>query len=122
MLTSADVRARLAKALRLDLIGPEPDEPQAAEILDRAPSRWYLTGFLVPWNAPASQKMDDDDQGELDATAGRTGDEEQETPEQPARRGYFPSSIGVSVLVPADAKQLRVTARWGDYQVVEKDA
>jgi hypothetical protein len=36
------------------------------------PSRWYLTGFLVPWAAPASQKQDDDTQGELEMTAPRT--------------------------------------------------
>ena len=52
-MTSADVRARLAHALRLDLIGPEPDEPQANEILPIAPSRFYLTGFLAPLDTPA---------------------------------------------------------------------
>ena len=66
-MTSADVRSRLTHALRLDVIGPEPEEPQSSEILPIAPSRWYLTGFLVPWNAPAQQKRDDNDtQGELE--------------------------------------------------------
>jgi len=32
-MTAADVRARLTHALRLDLIGPEPEEPQASEVL-----------------------------------------------------------------------------------------
>ena len=56
-MTPADVRDRLTHALRLDLIGPDPGEPQISEILNIAPSRWYLTGFLVPWNAPVSQKQ-----------------------------------------------------------------
>jgi hypothetical protein len=46
-----------------------------------------------------------------------TGDDDQPGADEapPARRGQFPSSIGLSVLVPADATELRVTARWGDY-------
>ena len=44
------------------------------------------------------------------------------TPEPPAaRRGHFPSSIGLSVLVSGSAQELRVTARWGDYTPIEKD-
>ena len=32
----------------------------AAEVLDRAPTRWYLSGFLAPWDAPAAQKEDEE--------------------------------------------------------------
>ncbi len=124
-MTSADVRARLTHALRLDLIGPEPGEPQAAEILDRSPSRWYLTGFLAPWNAPASQKEDEEAQDELEGLVpGESGgeDDDEATREiQAARRGRFPSSVGLSILVPEDLTILKVTARWGDYEPVEKD-
>jgi len=81
--TSADVRSFLTHALRLDLIGPDPDEPQASEVLPIAPSRWYLTGFLVPWNAPAQQKRDDNDtQGELEyGDASAAADEDNDPPE-----------------------------------------
>ena len=124
-MTSAAVRARLTHALRLDLIGPEPGEPQAAEILDRSPSRWYLTGFLAPWNAPASQKEDEEAQDELEGLVpGESGgdDDDEATREiQAARRGRFPSSVGLSILVPEDLTNLKVTARWGDYEPVEKD-
>ena len=123
-MTTAEVRDRLTHALRLDLIGPDPGEPQLSEILNIAPSRWYLTGFLVPWNAPVSQKQDvEDTQGELElGEAGSGGDEDDSTPEPPAaRRGHFPSSIGLSVLVSGEAQDLRVTARWGDYTPIEKD-
>ena len=117
-MTSADVRARLTQALRLDLIGPEPGDPQVAEILDRSPSRWYLTGFLAPWNAPASQKEDEEGQDEFEGlNAGESGGEDDAEPTreiQAARRGRFPSSIGVSVLVPEALTALKVTVRWGD--------
>lgn len=118
-ISSADVRDRLVHALRLDLVGPEPDEPQAAETLDVPPSRWYLTGFLVPWAAPAPQKRDEGDtQGELGFAEASGGDDEDQAgggDPPAARRGQFPSSIGLSVLLPADATELRVSARWGDY-------
>jgi len=122
-MTSADVRARLTDALRLDLIGPQPDEPQVAETLPIPPSRWYLTGFLVPWNAPVAQKADEDEQGELEmaAAGGGAGEEDAGTDPPAARRGQFPSSIGVSVLVAPEAKELTVAARWGDYEPVQKD-
>jgi hypothetical protein len=122
-MTSADVRARLTHALRLDLIGPEADEPQAGETLPLAPSRFYLTGFLAPLHAPAAHKRDEDEQGELEAAAAGVGTEEDDSTREPpaAKRGHFPSSIGVSVLVPRDATILKVTARWGDYEPLEQD-
>ena len=57
--TSADVRLDLLRALRLDTVGPEPGGPYADEELPQAPSRWYLTGFLVPYEAPADQRQDE---------------------------------------------------------------
>ncbi|HEY7291507.1 MAG TPA: AAA domain-containing protein [Vicinamibacterales bacterium] len=124
MTTSADVRRFLTHALRLDVIGPEADEPQASEVLPIAPSRWYLTGFLVPWTASPQQKRDDDDtQGELEYGDASAGADEDDAPPEPraARRSHFPSSMGLSVLVPPDAATLNVTARWGDYKPVAKD-
>ena len=114
-MTSADVRARLTHALRLDLIGPQPDEPQIAETLPIPPSRWYLTGFLVPWNAPVAQKADEDQQDDFGLTApgANAGDDDTGTDPPAARRSQFPSSIGVSVLVAPDTKELTVAARWG---------
>src|SRR5262249_34907228 len=117
-MTSAEVRSKLAHALRLDLIGPEPGEPQAGEVLAVPPSRWYLTGFLVPWSAPVHQKVDEDDaQGDFGFAEPSSGADDEEKDDEPpaARRGHFPSSIGLSVLVPEDATQIRVTASWGDY-------
>jgi len=46
------------------------------------------------------------------------GTDDAATPEPgPARRAYMPSSIGLSVLVPAATRQLQVTVRWGDYRM-----
>lgn len=120
---SVDVRARLTHALRLDLIGPEPGEPQESELLRLPPSRWYLTGFLVPWNAPSTQKADEDEQGELEMAAAGAGAEDDDTAAEPpaVKRGQFPSSMGISLLVPPGAETLDVTARWGDYDPLERD-
>jgi len=118
------VRDSLRRALSLDLVGPGNDGIHAEEVLPLPPSRWYLTGFLAPWNAPSSQKRDaDDTQGELEyGEAGGPGDDDEATPEpRAARRSHFPSSMGLSVLVPAGATELRVGVQWGNYTPVLKD-
>ena len=55
---AAGVRNRILDALHLDLVGPRHGEPDdaayTAEVLPVAPSKWYLTGFLVPHEAPAA--------------------------------------------------------------------
>jgi hypothetical protein len=51
-LDSAQIRDEIVKALKLDLIGPEPGDLRENEILDRSPSREYLTGFIVPYEPP----------------------------------------------------------------------
>jgi hypothetical protein len=51
---SAQIRTVLVESLHLDLIGPTPDDPTYTnELLPQAPSKWYLSGFLVPFGAPA---------------------------------------------------------------------
>ena len=59
-MNSAEIRARLATELRLDLIGPSHhDTALVNEILPDPPSRWYLTGFLVPVDTPSRRKARD---------------------------------------------------------------
>src|SRR5437763_2291878 len=97
----AEVRTQLVEALRLDLVGPENGSDLEAEVLPQAPSRWYLTGFLVPLEAGEAQKSDATAQDDLDfaASDGEATDDDV-TPEPPAaRRAFFPSSIGLSLLV-----------------------
>lgn len=118
-MNAADVRASLVDALELDLIGPRPGAPEEHEALESAPSRWYLTGFLVPYEAKAEQKQDETAQEELDLTP-KVSTDDDETPEKAsARRVFFPSSIGISFLVPRETESLQVVVRWGDYRYVE---
>jgi hypothetical protein len=118
-MNAADVRTSLVDALELDLVGPRPGAPEEHEALDSAPSRWYLTGFLVPYEAKAEQKQDETAQEELDLTPKTTTDDD-DTPEKAsARRVFFPSSIGISFLVPRETESLQVVLRWGDYRYVE---
>ena len=98
MTTPAMVRDALVDALELDLVGPRWESPHSTERLEIAPSRWYLTGFLVPADAPVAAREDPDaTQGDFDEGAGAEGgnapdasDGESHTP----TRRYFPSSIG----------------------------
>ncbi len=113
----AQVRDQLASALALDLVGPAPDDAaHAEEVLPTTPSVWYLTGFLVPFEAPPGEREGDDADGEIDGIdKARAGDDESAPEATAARKGLFPSSIGLSLLIPAQARSLTVTARWGDY-------
>jgi hypothetical protein len=65
-MTPAEVREQLIAALQLDLVGPEPDSAHARELLPLQPSRWYLTGFLVPYKGADDDRSDFAGQDELD--------------------------------------------------------
>jgi hypothetical protein len=123
-MTPVDVRRDLVDALKLDLIGPENGSDLEAEVLPQAPSRWYLTGFLVPLEASEAQRSDETGQDDFDSEGGDgDGADDDTTPEpRAARRAYFPSSIGLSLLVPKETRQLRVTVDWGDYLAEPLDA
>src|SRR5687768_15101638 len=115
--TSAAIREDLIAALELDLVGPEPDSAHANERLKDPPSRWYLTGFLVPYEGGEDERSDFGAQDELDLGGERdSGGDDASPPEQASqRKAFLPSSLGVSVLVPAEAQSLEVEASWGDY-------
>jgi hypothetical protein len=115
-MTPVEVRDRLVQALGLDLIGPDRGSEHLAEILPQPPSRWYLTGFLVPQDAPEPQRSEETSGEGADVQNDAGGDLDAGAPEPAAaRRAFFPSSMGLSLLVPNEAKSLRVTVRWGDY-------
>jgi hypothetical protein len=135
---SARVRSQLVTALELELIGPTRRVLQAlgadgegleTEALDRLPSSWYTTGFLVPTTTSLSLRCDDtadDDGAAADGVDLRrpkktnaeyrpgSGDDGGSSESGPAKPQLFPSSIGVSVLLPP-AGELQLLARWGDY-------
>ena len=123
MITSADVRAALVKTLELDLVGPGPGHPLEGEQLweTEPPSRWYLTGFLVPTEAPEHLRFDPESSEVIDAPLpgeDGTGDDDAAPDQAPARKVFLPSSMGMSVLVPAAAKALDAEVLWGDYRKV----
>lgn len=114
---STGVRKFLVDALRLDLIGPRrQDEALRHERLPQAPSRWYLTGFLVPTNAPDKQRGQDSDE-ELDEPAEDIhGSDDTDTPDRGSgKRVFLPSSMGLSILVNKEASRLDIEVSWGDY-------
>ncbi len=120
-MSSAEVRDRLVEALRLDLIGPGPeDEARAFEEIEGAPSRWYLTGFLVPeaGQEPEALAAEEDlDAGAEDPAADDAAPEER----QVARVRLLPSSIGLSCLVAAGTERVRVRLFWGTYRPVPEE-
>lgn len=116
---SVEVRARLVEALELDLVGPPAGHDLADELLPgwERPSNWYLTGFLIPTGTPVEQRGDDDESDELEVVPEAAGLSEESSEERKAaKRAYFPSSMGLSFLVPGEARELDVTVRWGDYE------
>ena len=98
--TSAlEVRERLVEALELDLIGPPPGHELAEERLPGwvRPSVWYLTGFLVPVDAPAEERRDVDADDTLGVAPESEGLAEESAGEEAttAKKGFFPSSLGL---------------------------
>ena len=127
-MTSLDVRNKLVEALVLDLVGPIDDPARANERLDQSPSRWYLTGFLVPrgrpsMDAPKDEADDDEtlfdsDDDPVDEPTADTlpiDDSDKAAVVVTSKRQVLPSSMGLSLLVPRVCRALEVTVRWGDY-------
>lgn len=113
---SCDVRAELVEALRLALVGQDNAHAFAHELLPDPPTRWYLTGFLVPADAPLEQRRDETSADEIDSGSNVGGTDDAAPPDRAAaRKRYLPSSIGLSVLVPPQVESLRVIVQWGDY-------
>jgi hypothetical protein len=113
----------MVEQLRLDLVGPGPsDTALHNEALPQAPSRWYLTGFLVPLDAPEEQRAGDADaEGDLDSGDDAGGSDDATTPDQASgRHAWRPSSMGLSFLLKAQAASIEVEVIWGDYHYVQK--
>jgi hypothetical protein len=91
LMTPVEVRRGLVDALKLDLVGPDNGSVLEAEVLPQAPSRWYLTGFLVPLEAGEVQRSDETANDDLDSpAAGGDASDDDTTPEPPAaRRAFF---------------------------------
>jgi hypothetical protein len=129
MTSSVEIRSRIVDVFRRDLVGPgEQDADLANERLNENPSRWYLTGFLAPAedlfglegvddeSDPSAQEEMEIEVEEPDADkAGAAADnEEPETPN--TRRRFLPSSIGLTVLLDPEVKEIEARISWGDYR------
>ncbi len=130
--SSAAVRARLLRTLRRDLIGPDvgaEDADLASELLTERPSRWYLTGFIAPEESdPASGGEQAAEQGLLDdameaegepapdpVLGGTAADNSEPDPGAGSRR-MQPTSLGLTVLLCPDVREIEAVITWGDYQ------
>ncbi|MEY3298755.1 MAG: hypothetical protein RLZZ597_2015 [Cyanobacteriota bacterium] len=125
--TSTEVRQNLLDALQIDLVGPESDSAYFKhyrdEELAQSPSKWYLTGFLAPYGSsldvriPLEDEQDNDREISLEK---KEGVEDGANPEITAARTVpFPSSIGLSFLLPDSVKEITATISWGDYYPIE---
>ena len=117
-----EVRARIVDALKLDLVGPWDGHPLAAEQLPtrERPSNWYVAGFLIPTDAPPEKRSDADEDDALEIVPEAAGLAEESNDERKAaRKAFFPSSMGLSFLVPEACRTLAVTVRWGDYALAD---
>jgi hypothetical protein len=115
-LTSEQVRGKLVEALELDLVGPDNSHAFAHELLPDSPTRWYLTGFLVPVDAPERQRYDERSTDELDSGGEDEGaTDDAGPPDAAATKSYLPSSMGMSLLVKKETRSISATAEWGDY-------
>ncbi len=120
---SAEARAEITRALRLDLVGPGADGYLAYEQLPGwvRPSNWYLTGFLVPRHAGFEQRADADSGDEMEPEVCEdigAGDDSSED-RRAAKAGFFPSSMGLSFLAAPGTDRVTAVVRWGDYRKVE---
>jgi hypothetical protein len=120
--TSLEVRERIVDAVKLDLIGPWAGHNLANEKLPGwvRPSNWYLSGFLIPVGTPPEQSTDSDEDDDVDVVPESAGLAEESNDERKAaKKGFFPSSMGLSFLVPKEARSITVIVRWGDYTSTE---
>ena len=118
ILTSEQARERLVEALRLDLVGPWAGHPLADEKLFgwTYPSNWYLAGFLIPVATPPEKAADQDQEDDAEDVGQGGLPGESNDDRKPAKKAFFPSSLGLSFLVAAEARTLTIEVQWGDYE------
>src|ERR1019366_8070063 len=82
----------------------------------------YLTGFLAPFAAKPEEKTDEDSGEQIDLIPPKTGLDDEAAPEAASsRKTPFPSSMGLSALIPTECKSIKATVTWGDYKAEMKE-
>jgi hypothetical protein len=109
--TPAALRDQLADMVIKDLLGPAAGpEEELNQYEDHAYKR-YLVGMLAPKGSEVpGEELDD-----LAAGDGDEGDEGGPDAGTPAGGTYFPSSMGLSLIVAAETENIIVEADWGQY-------
>ena len=122
-MTPRQARKDLTDTLHLDLIGPQKGGRFEDELLSETPTSWYLAGYLVPTTAGDDLRLDDEVEDEIDAAPEAGGyDDDAPVDRSASGNNYLPSSMGMTTIIPANAKAVSVTVEWGDYieEVVEE--
>jgi hypothetical protein len=117
MADTPDLRPQLLKALNADMVGPYA----ADELLKLPPSRWYLTGFLVPKAVREGEELDPTDNEELGAGNDETEEEAAAAEAEPKQKNRLPASMGMSVLLPPGPASDAITATltFAEYSIEE---
>lgn len=103
------IRNHLVDALYADLVGPFAGagaHAESRELIRLKPSKWYLTGYLVPEIDRDAEPDELEGAGEGDDVESDDGNAEESDSK---RVKLFPASMGVSVLLPADPAVTEVT-------------
>ena len=82
MSNTVQIRTNLLVTLQVDLTGPSGLLGDHREMLPQAPSRLYLTGFLVPTDADEDQRYDPNSDDEVDQAPARAIVDENQTSAQ----------------------------------------
>lgn len=134
MTASVEVRSRLVRLLHRDLVGPDvcaDDTDLAHELLTERPSRWYLTGFIAPEEGGSTasdadaveqgvlgEDLEGESEPEPDPVIGGGKSEDNGEPDPGAGgRRIQPTSLGLTVLLRPDVKEIEALITWGDYQI-----
>ncbi len=104
------LRRHLVDALYADLVGPfagHEEHDSSRELIRLKPSKWYLTGYLVP-EVDREVELDElEGAGEGDDVQSDDGNAEESDSK---RIKLFPASMGMSVLLPPDSDLTNITA------------
>lgn len=120
-------RDHLLRALEADLVGPfrrglPPLGTGATEFVEELklpPSRWYLTGFLVP---EGSDDEDEEAQEEFALGDDRTEEETGGAAPEAKKKHFLPSSMGLTVYVPPGVSSLEAVVNYANYERPDEEA